>query len=94
MSPLLREISYFENENGLKKQKINPIRQKYNIKNNHNSRVVSEIPKIDQTEFSQIGESKINMNQSNEKFKNSNILVRNKDLANIPTDLNSIRNSW
>jgi hypothetical protein len=71
--PLLREISYFENENGLKKQKINPIRQKYNIKNNHNSRVVSEIPKIDQTEFSQIGESKINMNQSNEKFKNSNI---------------------
>jgi hypothetical protein len=71
--PLLREISYFENENVSRRKKINPIGEKYNIKNNQNSRVVSEIPKLDQTEFSQIGESKVNMNQSNEKFKNSNI---------------------
>ena len=56
------EVSYFESSESTKK-KIPDIKQ--------NRRIVSEIPQIDQTEFSHIGDSGIKINQSNEKFGNS-----------------------
>lgn len=67
--PALRtkELSYFESEP--KKKIYNSIGKKINRKNDKYGRLVSEIPQIDQTEFTQINDSRIN--HVNEKFNNS-----------------------